>query len=382
MIGKVFRFIYDALSSNWLALILLGFLLALTYLGTHDQVENGLFAAQQKYFYSPFLIHWFFGVLPVPLPGAFTVMLFLSINLILGGVIRMRLRWWKIGILVCHLGVVFLLLGSLVSFRSSQHGQLRLLTGETSDLIVSSEAWEVAVQKDGAGKEIIIPEERLRDLGEDRLAVFRSADLPFGLTFTGYLENCEPAVSRSTTPVLHQVGDFVLREQPREKNVGANIPGIKVMVAETAQTALLWGGSTAPYVVESGGERFGIELRRVQRYLPFQIRLEEFRQELYPGTGMPKAYESDVLQIEDEVSRPVKISMNEPLRHKGYTLYQSSFDRPSQRTGMRWMSVFSVVWNPADNLPLIATIIICLGVLAHFLIKLIRHQVAETGGKS
>jgi len=295
------------------------------------------------------------------------------------------MRWWKVGVLITHFGVIFLLLGGLISFKYSQHGQLSLLTGEVSDEFVSSTSWELAVKKAGATGEFLIPEERLHDLDDGDSAVFRSSELPFELALTDFHVNCEPTVSRAESPLPLQVGEFRLKGLPRDKEAVGNVRGVHLSVREAGseRKAILWGGTTMPYVFTTGeGERWAVELRRVHRSLPFQIRLEEFRREVYPGTGMPKAFESDVLKIEDGVSHPVKISMNEPLRHRGYTLYQSSYQEPSRRSGGRWLSTFAVARNPADNLPLIATIIISLGMLVHFLVKLIRYLVAEAGGRS
>ena len=94
---------------------------------------------------------------------------------------------------------------------------------------------------------------------------------------------------------------------------------------------------------------------------------------MHPGTGMAKAFESDVLKIKDGATQKVRISMNQPLRESGYTLYQSSFREPSAMTGGRWESTFSVVRNPADRVPLWSCMVITAGLLLHFGQKLVRH---------
>jgi hypothetical protein len=69
--------------------------------------------------------------------------------------------------------------------------------------------------------------------------------------------------------------------------------------------------------------------------------------------------------------------MNEPLRHEGYTFYQSSWGPQGSSPDARLFSVFAVVNNPSDRVPLIACIIIALGLLYHFGLKLFRHVRAE-----
>jgi hypothetical protein len=58
--------------------------------------------------------------------------------------------------------------------------------------------------------------------------------------------------------------------------------------------------------------------------------------------------------------------MNEPLRHKGYTFFQSSFiEGPDSET-----SVFAVVKNYGRLFPYISSIIMCVGLLFHLSQKL------------
>ena len=59
----------DGLSSIWLSCTLLTLLGLLTWLGTLEQVNTGLFEVQRKYFDSIFLIHKA-GPIAIPLPGA------------------------------------------------------------------------------------------------------------------------------------------------------------------------------------------------------------------------------------------------------------------------------------------------------------------------
>ena len=80
---------------------------------------------------------------------------------------------------------------------------------------------------------------------------------------------------------------------------------------------------------------------------------------------MAKAYESDIRKVEDGVEEPVLISMNEPLRHGGYTFYQSSFieGRGAETT------VLSAVRNAGRLLPYISSLVMCLGLLIHLIVK-------------
>ncbi|MCL4693606.1 MAG: hypothetical protein KJ060_13990, partial [Candidatus Hydrogenedentes bacterium] len=76
--------IYRGLASYAFGIVILFFLLVLTLLGTLDQVDHGLFAAQEKYFNSVFLVQEVFGVPLLPLPGVYSLLVLLFINLTLG----------------------------------------------------------------------------------------------------------------------------------------------------------------------------------------------------------------------------------------------------------------------------------------------------------
>ncbi|MBR3884607.1 MAG: cytochrome c biogenesis protein CcsA [Bacteroidaceae bacterium] len=65
---------------------------------------------------------------------------------------------------------------------------------------------------------------------------------------------------------------------------------------------------------------------------PFQISLNEFRLECYPGTFAPMDYVSKITIIENGKDFEGVISMNNIFKYKGYRLYQSGYDDDMQGT--------------------------------------------------
>src|SRR3546814_12256518 len=61
--------------------------------------------------------------------------------------------------------------------------------------------------------------------------------------------------------------------------------------------------------------------------LPFTRKLNKFRVDYY-STGMPSSFKSEVKVTDPETGKSFNqtIEVNEPLRYKGVTVYQSSFD--------------------------------------------------------
>lgn len=68
--------------------------------------------------------------------------------------------------------------------------------------------------------------------------------------------------------------------------------------------------------------------------LPFEIKLDKFVLERYPGSMSPSSYKSEVSLIDSEqkVNKSFSIYMNHILKHRGYRFYQSSFDNDEKGT--------------------------------------------------
>ncbi|MHC4472949.1 MAG: cytochrome c biogenesis protein ResB [Planctomycetota bacterium] len=384
MLGTILNKTYRFLASYGFATILLLLLLLLTYLGTLEQVDQGLYEVQKKYFESIFLVHHF-GVVPVVLPGVYLLLVLLFVNLLIGGIVRLRRSWSRVGLYVAHFGILFLLVAGFVSFRWAVHGHVKLHEGEGTDEFVSDHDWEIAVyragQENGATEHLVSWRE-FRGIGSGDFRTFTSDALPFDLVATRFIPHCVPVLAGPGKPGA--VDGVLLEEREKRKESETNIPGARVTIRDksTGRTTegLLWGHDEArPLPVVVADDVWAVKLRKARRNLPFAIVLDKFTRVLHPGTNMPKSFMSDVTKIEDGVRQPVNVRMNEPLRRKGFTLYQSQW---GQESGGRLYSVFAVAQNPADQWPLIACLIISAGLLFHFSLKLVRYLVAEAEKRS
>jgi len=63
--------------------------------------------------------------------------------------------------------------------------------------------------------------------------------------------------------------------------------------------------------------------------LPFELELEDFLLERYPGSSSPSGYKSNIIlkDSENNIEMPYSIYMNNILKHRGYRFFQSSYDR-------------------------------------------------------
>ena len=111
------------------------------------------------------------------------------------------------------------------------------------------------------------------------------------------------------------------------------------------------------------GKPLRIGYRPAVRELPFSVKLLDFRKIDYPGTQMAAGFESDV-ELSDPARGLVlkrKISMNNPLKHRGYSLFQSSyFEEPVETT------VLSVRNDPGTPFVYAGFLVIIAGVTTMF----------------
>lgn len=66
--------------------------------------------------------------------------------------------------------------------------------------------------------------------------------------------------------------------------------------------------------------------------LPFELYLNAFELERYPGSKSPASYASEVMVVDEGVDFPYRIFMNNVLDYKGYRFYQSSYDNDEKGT--------------------------------------------------
>ncbi len=98
--------------------------------------------------------------------------------------------------------------------------------------------------------------------------------------------------------------------------------------------------------------------------LGFQINLEKFDVIRYQGTNKAMEYASMVNVSGAANEPPINqlISMNEPLKYDGYTIYQASFQE-DEMTGQPTASVFSVNKDPGRAVKYIGSTILSLGIV-------------------
>jgi hypothetical protein len=379
----VLRWLFDTLSSLGLSALLVLLLALLTWLGTLEQVNTGLYEVQKRYFESIFVTHRV-GAFALPLPGGGLVLVLLFVNLVLGGLVRIRKSRQTAGIIVVHVGILTLIASGFLEYWGKDDGHVTLYEGERSSWFQSWHEWELALVEDlgdGRAREHVADLASVPgpDAGRARLA---PAGLPFALELGPFLANSRPTpAGPHSGSRLPAVDGFALEPLEREPENERNIAGLYAALERPGgaeRQVVLWGASPKGYAFEEAGRRFALELRRKRFPMHFTLVLDDFHKEDHPRAGgMAKSFMSDVTVVEDGSERPVRISMNEPLRHEGLVLYQSSWGPSNARPGDPLFSTFSVARNPTDRWPIAACAVIALGLVLHFSRKLTRTLRAE-----
>ena len=383
----------EFVSSYLFAIIILSLLFVLTFLGTLYQVDHGLHASMEKYFTSFFLIHDLFGVVPLPLPGVYLLLVLLAINLTAGGILRMRKDKRRIGILTIHIGILTLLAGGFVEERLKTEGHMTLFEQESASIYESYVEWELVmtpVNQDGEVTEYRIPGKHFVSMQPHETRTFHADGLPFELTLSGYQRNTTPQPVRPGAP--RNVNGFYLHpldwNPTAEQNLAGAYATLTVPESGEQHEGILFGRTLFsrtlhPWVVEVNGEEWAVDLRRRRWEVPFTITLNQFERELHPRTMMAARFSSHVTKTEGNDLQQIHITMNEPLRHRGYTFYQASWgpdpnSDPPPPPNMPLFSTFAVVNNPADQFPMWACIIVGFGLVYHFAQRLFGYLRAES----
>ena len=228
------------LGSYGLAAILLVLLAILTFFGTWEQGVSTLYDVQTNYFGSIYVVHWL-GDFPLLLPGGYLLMGLLFVNLVVGGLLRMRKDVTRIGVFVIHLGMALLLLSGFAEDMLSTKGMMSVSEpgytpqrgspspANLTDEFVSTQEWEVAIVRrnpDGSKTEFPIPESEFDGLSGNRTLRTSNPDVPFDLVLSGYCRNAKvEQVMHGDTAGLNLTalapGSWSTRREPSTKACSA-----------------------------------------------------------------------------------------------------------------------------------------------------------------
>lgn len=391
------------ISSLGLASALLIYLTLLTLFGTLNQMEDGLYDSVSKYFSGFFFYDKLFGM-PLVLPGAYLILTILCINMGFGTVLRIRKNPKNIALYGVHFSIIFLIFAGFIEDQYKVEGSMALFPGNSSSEYVSYHNWQLEVYEIGESGEatdaFVIPVENFRKAKQGNERTFFTDEIPFELVVQNYTRNCfiVPDGAKGTEKVeMEPVDGYLIFERDPEEESEANLPGVHLRFLPKAEggaekEALVWAHipyhldnqflQPIPHVFEMDGRKWGVQMVKERIKLPFEIKLDEFVIEKYPGTQKARKFESAITKIEKGMEPvPYKVGMNEPMRDRGIVMFQSKWGPQDGGPDTVHYSVFAVVDNPSDRWPEYAMYMILVFILIHFIFRLVTHIQKQTRKK-
>ena len=314
-----------------------------------------------------------------PFVGGYLLGITLLVNLLAAHFQRFKFSRKKIGIFMTHAGLIFMLLGQLVTDKFQVESNLRLEEGQTKGYSISGNECELVIidkSKPNTDTVAAIPGEVL---GKNK--IYPAGSLPFEVTVLDYFTNSD----------LGQLG----QEQPNKATHGkglelaaidkesvtsleeVNFPAAYIQLRSTDGIELgtwmisaLFGALRQPIpeqTFEHDGKEYELALRFKRYYTPYDIELIDFKHDKFQGTEKARNF-SSLVTVRDRASgaeREVNIWMNHPLRTHGKTYFQASFDPENDKA-----TVLQVVRNPGWVTPYISCALVGLGLLIQFLTHL------------
>ncbi len=324
----------------------------------------------------------------------------------------------RAGVVLLHGGIGLLMFSELLVGVQAEEGQLALYEGETANYVIDIRSVELAFV-DHSDKEedrhIVIPESRLYT-GE----IIDDPNYPFVVEVVQFMVNSD-ALPEARAAALEKQGGrepvknpsttgfgtkYKLLQKEEEDGLGdeTNMAGAYIKIIsrkEQKEDVWIFHQELKPQTIRINGVDYQASLRFKRRYLPYSVHLEDVQKNDYVGTNTPRDYASIIHIHDPETKRDLKgerIWMNNPLRYRGDTFYQSDYGKGPKvvrdpetwepqmefnRQAGKWQekvipaqerTVLSVVTNTGWMIPYVSCMIVAVGMLSHFLLTLTRFS--------
>ncbi len=150
------------------------------------------------------------------------------------------------------------------------------------------------------------------------------------------------------------------------KVVQGNLKAIQIQLDDE----IFWVDSQEPLQMRDQNQKIvSFKLSAQSLKLPYEITLNEFRMDTDPGTKNPASYQSFVTVFDGQKTTRHNISMNQPLVHQDFTLYQNSYFKIAPDV---YGSTLTVNYDPGRSWKYLGSLLLVLGTLWHFLLRRIQ----------
>ncbi len=298
------------------------------------------------------------------------------------------------GNVLIHAGVGLMMVGQFVFGDRQVEQRLSVAEGESTSLVFQQDAVELAIidtsdpERDSV---TAIPEARLRRAVRYN-EIIDAAELPFKLKITEWMPNSTLVKISDAEKNRATLGEIGLQAiaKPLEPQGGAmqgsNVASAYVQIfpkasGEALGTVLLTQqlNDQAQLFVGAGGDRndkiavdgkdYELALRFRREYKPYKVTLKDVERVDYSGTETPRDYSSTIVITDKKSgdSQEGRTWMNNPIRYRGETFYQSQYQKARAADGsVTEITGLQVVENAGWVIPYVTCMMVLVGMLAHF----------------
>lgn len=297
------------------------------------------------------------------------------------------------GNVLIHIGVALMMLGQFIFGDRQVEQRMSLVEGQETNLVIRQGELELAIIDTSdaqADKVFAIPQARLKRAAANK-SVIDSPELPCKVKIVQWLPN--------SSVVRHEPGKgenlattgigLNARAMPERTQGGAmskqDIASAYVeLIDKQSDKSLgvflvsqffndqkqLFMGAPADQndSLTIDGKPYSIGLRFRREYKPYQVFLEDVSREDYEATNRPRDYSSHIVIKDPDRDAEVKghIWMNNPVRYRNESFYQSEYNAMNQGGQMVEMTGLQVVANQGWVIPYVACMLVLFGMLSHF----------------
>jgi hypothetical protein len=292
------------------------------------------------------------------------------------------------GNVMLHLGVGLLMVGQFAFGDRQLEQRLNLVEGESANTLVNMDAIEMTFieNREGTQRVTAIPGSRLQSAADSEQLI-KDESLPVDVRVLAFYGNStledvtaenlatkgvglqlravEASKSGGVDNAMNLAAAYVeLLDKTSGDTLGKHLISQRLsdreMLVPESRTSDVFDSITVADTSYDIGLRFHREVK------PYWVQLEDVRRITYSGTETPRDYSSFIRIIDTETGedRKERVWMNNPLRYRGETFYQSSYE--TLPSGKEWTGI-QVVRNSGWLIPYVACSVTGLGLLAHFL---------------
>jgi ABC-type transport system involved in cytochrome c biogenesis permease subunit len=296
------------------------------------------------------------------------------------------------GNVLIHIAVGLLMLGQFIFGDRQIEERMALVEGQTTNVAFRTDEVELAVidASDSSDDTVTALSARLLEAraGGEPIA---AQGLPFDVRVVDYFPNSNVVRVGPVAPNPASTGlgkQWLATAKPPEGGASSkpNIASAYVQITERGtgrdrgtflasqylndQGQLFMGAEGDECdTIDLDGKPWKLQLRYRREYKPYRVTLDDVKKIDYSASNTPRDYSSYVTFIDPATKTEQKgrIWMNNPVRYRGETFYQSQYSQVDLGGGqVGEMTGLQVVENAGWLIPYVACVLAFWGMLAHF----------------